>query len=73
MRTYLAPEEPSTDLFMDTIIARVHCPKHKADSGEPCWSIGIYGQICNRRAKRAGFNHKISEKSLRLTRYSKKR
>jgi hypothetical protein len=61
--------EPTTELFMDRILDRTDCKKHGADVGEPCHVIinkndkGILA-ICNTRAKRAGFNARISKSSL---------
>jgi hypothetical protein len=68
----VAPEKPTTALFMDTILDRQACPKHKAEKGFPCGWLGPHRVVCNKRARRAGFNHRISEKSLRLNRTPKR-
>lgn len=71
-----AAEKPTTELFLDTILDRRPCPKHKAAIGEPCWVLerslrGGALAVCNRRARAAGFNHPIDPKSLRLNRKPK--
>ncbi len=69
-------ETPTTELFMEDVIDRQPCKRHDADKGLPCWhlpdSTGFgLGAICNWRAKKAGFNNKIDERSLRLNRRPK--
>lgn len=69
----IAPEVPTTEQFVWTVVDREPCGKHQAHKGTPCWQIiqsdGMgTGAICNKRARKAGFNHRISEKSLRLSR-----
>ena len=71
MHNNLAPENPTSELFLQSVIDRQGCQKHGVNKGEPCGRMGPYRAICNARAKRAGFNHKISEKSLRLFRKPK--
>lgn len=76
MFTKVASEKPTTELFVQSVVDKVGCNKHDADKGFACWGIetssGLgLGAVCNRRAKRAGFNHKISEASLRLHRKKK--
>jgi hypothetical protein len=66
-------EVPTTELFMGVVIGRVPCRKHGRAEGEPCGTLGPHRVICNDRARKAGFNHKISEKSLRMTRPKKSR
>lgn len=61
---------PSTETYITTIVERETCGPHKAQRGFPCWvlenSFGYFLQgVCNKRAKKAGFNHPVSEKSLR--------
>lgn len=73
--TPAADEKPTTEVFMDSVIERVPCKRHASEKGSPCWGIttssGLgLGAVCNWRAKKAGFNHKISEKSLRLNRFT---
>lgn len=56
------------------IIGRQVCKKHKADIGEPCYSIPsgtsdvVHVGVCNKRAILFGANGKISDASLRKTR-----
>lgn len=65
-------ETPTTELYMKDVIHRQPCKRHDADKGDPCWLLSKegfqLGAICNWRAKKAGFNHKIDERSLRLNR-----
>lgn len=61
---------PTTKLYLDRIINETWCNKHKASIGAPCWGMpelsGLgRSAVCNSRAKKAGFNNKISEGSLR--------
>jgi hypothetical protein len=65
------PEVPTTQLFIPTVIERTPCKRHGADKGQPCGNLGPYHAICNARAKRAGFNAPISEKSLRMNRFKR--
>ena len=65
-------EKPTTELFMDAVLERETCRKHKADIGQPCGWMGPYRAICNARAKRAGFNAPVRPESLRLHRQNKK-
>lgn len=80
MYNKLTPQEPTFERFMQTIISRGGCGRHRVPSGVPCFHIpsGVEGSgylsgVCNWRAKRAGFNNSISEKSLRLNRRNPKR
>lgn len=71
-------EKPSTEVYADTVLARENCQKHQAKRGEPCWTLHSSAgahlmTFCNKRARRAGFVHRISEKSLRSNRPEKKR
>lgn len=71
MHNKFADEKPSTELYLSTVVDREACGKHQAKAGVPCWimesSVGFLLQgICNKRAKKAGFNHKVSDKSMRL-------
>lgn len=66
-------EVPTTDLYLPSVMDRQQCPKHKAPQGVPCFHIprvkgGYFGAVCNKRAKRAGFNAPIQERSLRMNR-----
>lgn len=70
---YRAKKEPeiTTEVFLETIIDRVACKWHKKPKGEACHILPgmrhpLYG-ICNWRAKKAGFNAPIQEKSMRRT------
>jgi hypothetical protein len=80
MHKKFAPEVPTTDRFMETVTHRVPCKRHQKEAGFPCWHIVSDGRnamfaVCNWRAKKAGFNGKISGKSLSRTRpqhYKKK-
>ncbi len=77
MHTNLAPEKPSTELFLETVVTREPCGKHRAHRGTPCWILeGVSGfllqGVCNKRARKAGFTHRISDKSLRLNRTPKR-
>lgn len=68
---------PTTETFLKTIIDREACGKHRAHRGTACWTIiqsDGFGKsaVCNQRAKKAGFRHKINEKSLRLSRPKRK-
>jgi hypothetical protein len=76
MRDLHTTETPTTELYLDAVLERQSCQKHDAEKGSPCWGItessGVgRGAVCNKRAKRAGFNNKVSEKSLRLNRHKK--
>jgi hypothetical protein len=77
MRDLHRHETPSTDLFIRTVIDREGCGRHKAEKGEPCWVISrlrhphAFFAVCNRRAKKAGYNHPISDNSLRTYRNKK--
>lgn len=64
----VTPETPTTDRFVPSVIEREACKRHGAEKGDPCGHLGPNAVICNARAKRAGFNGKISEKSIRMTR-----
>lgn len=55
----LSPEFVSRDI--SGVLATTACPKHKAEVGESCYDT-LRG-VCNARAKKAGFNHSISDKS----------
>lgn len=66
-------EEPTFELFMTTILDRGPCARHQVPAGIPCWHItmssaGTLAAICNKRARAAGFDHKISPKSLSMAR-----
>lgn len=65
------PEKPTTELFIPTVVERIFCKKHGAEKGEPCGRLGPYMAVCNARAKRAGFNAPVSEKSLRMNRHKR--
>lgn len=71
----LAPEVPTTVLYLPTILSREACAKHKVPVGIPCFHIlpGYDSQnrlagVCDKRARRAGFNHPIGANSLRMNR-----
>lgn len=71
-------EKPSTELFLDSVLERVDCRKHKVPTGVPCFHIykttgGYFPAVCNKRAVRAGFNAPIRPESLRLNRAPKKK
>ena len=60
------------ELFIDTIVSRQPCKKHKRDIGKPCYAMWsargkLLMGICNARAKLAGFNGKIDPRSLRIS------
>lgn len=66
-------DNPTSELFMELVLERGGCTKHNASIGTPCWliemsSAGVLGAICNKRARAAGFDHKISPKSLSMAR-----
>lgn len=77
MHNKFTPEVPTTERYLQTVIDRQPCGKHNADKGEPCFTLpktrGYTTAVCNRRAKRAGFNHRISLKSLSMMRSNKKK
>jgi hypothetical protein len=73
MYNTFAPEVPTTDLFMTTIVENQACPKHSASKGQACGNLGPYRVICNSRARAAGYNHKINSDSLKMKRSPKKR
>ena len=62
--------EPTTALFMPTVVSETTCPNHHADRGVYCFthealnSDRIIAGICNRRAKKAGFDGLIKPSSL---------
>lgn len=63
------PNKPTTELYLDSIIERSHCDKHKVEKGLPCYQMlrsdgTALGAICNGRARSAGFNGKIKYSSL---------
>ncbi len=69
MYTKNTPERPTTELFISRILDREACDEHKMPIGIPCWHIhttsdGYKPAVCNERAKKAGFDSNISEKSL---------
>lgn len=77
MQNNFTPETPTTERFLERILNRNSCGKHKADLGNPCWwiedSFGFSKMaICNKRAKKAGFSSQINDKSLHLNRTLKK-
>lgn len=59
----MAHEAPSTETFIDETMSRSNCKKHKADVDEPCYRIEHLRGVCNARAKRAGYDHTISDSS----------
>ena len=66
-------EEHTSELFIPTVIARQSCVHHKVEMGDPCYKVypthgGELHGVCNKRARGAGFNHKISSKSLSMFR-----
>ena len=57
--------------FIDTVIDRSACKKHKASVDTPCWVVETakgdwLRGVCNKRAIKAGYNGKISRSSLRV-------
>lgn len=69
---------PTTETYIQTIIDRENCGTHKAWQGIPCWvlenSAGYFLMgVCNKRAKKAGFKHPVSENSLRSHRPPRKK
>lgn len=70
-------EEHTTDLFIPLVIQRQSCVHHNAEMGEPCYYIWPSNGreptsgVCNKRARGAGFNAKISPKSLSMFRKAK--
>ena len=56
---------PSTATFIPQVMAASHCKKHRAAVDKPCYKILDKQGVCNARAKRAGYNAPISEKSMR--------
>lgn len=64
-------ESPNLDRFLDTVMSRVACKKHRGGQiGLPCFVIGklngfgYNGAVCNKRAVAAGFVGKIMPESL---------
>ena len=56
-------DRPTTATFIPTVMAASTCKKHKAAIDEPCYELmGRFG-VCNARAKRAGYDHAISDKA----------
>ena len=59
--------------FVATVMERTSCKRHGVEEGVACWPMyPVQGPplsaICNKRAKRAGFDGKIDDKSLRTNR-----
>lgn len=67
----------SPDLFIPLVMDREACGKHAVPQGVPCFHVrtqrGVLPAICNGRAKKTGFNAKISESSLRLASQRRKK
>lgn len=63
-------QSPTFDRHIGSIVNSGDCGKHRARPGDPCWLLEgsngalLFG-VCNKRAKKAGYSHPISEKSLR--------
>lgn len=67
----------TSETYVPTIIERENCGSHKAQRGIPCWILvsndGYFLKgVCNKRAKKAGFNHPVSNKSMQSHRGPKK-
>lgn len=56
-------DRPTTVTFIPAVMAASTCKKHGAAEDEPCYVLNERRGVCNARAKRAGFNHEVSEKS----------
>jgi hypothetical protein len=63
----------TSEKFIEKVLERTDCKKHKAFTGIPCFHIrpanskfGYLAGICNNRAKRAGYNAPISESAVKL-------
>jgi hypothetical protein len=62
---------------VQAVIETVGCKRHAAERLEPCWWLNqtnkhkISFAICDARARAAGFNAPISDKSLRRNSYKK--
>lgn len=67
----------TSEVYLPVVIERETCGSHNAQKGYPCWTLETSGGslllgICNKRAKRAGFNHPVSQKSMRTFQSKKK-
>jgi hypothetical protein len=62
---------------IQAVIETVGCTRHAAERLKPCWwtkqntSSKISFAVCDARARDAGFNAPISDKSLRLNHFKK--
>jgi hypothetical protein len=70
MRRNSKKEIHTFDRFMGEIIQTEPCKKHRAEKGDACFHIQSESGttrigICNYRAKKAGFNAAVNNKSLR--------
>jgi hypothetical protein len=66
---YIEQDEPTTELYIPTVLERTSCKNHDVPEGVPCFHIGndesgYNAAVCNKRALRAGFNARISKSSL---------
>lgn len=77
----MAPLRPIPTLMFENritdIIISAKCGRHNNDPEEACWTFPsasgkLLRGVCNRRARKAGFSHKISDKSLQINRSKKK-
>lgn len=62
-------EVHTNEVFIPAVLARQSCVHHDAQMGEPCYRIfpsngGELAGVCNKRARGAGFNAKISYGAL---------
>jgi hypothetical protein len=73
----LNPQNES-GLRIPIVMEASHCKKHRADKGEPCWTLRINTDkrlapaVCGARVKRAGFTAPISEEAMSRTPSAKK-
>lgn len=64
-------DEPSNLLRIPIVMDRDECGRHGAPLGIPCFHVpkssgnGYYAGICNKRAKKAGFNSRVSPEAMR--------
>lgn len=56
-------DRPTTATFIPDVMSASHCNKHQAAIDEPCYILNDRRGVCNARAKRAGYDHPVSDKS----------
>lgn len=63
--------EENDGIHLSKIIGAVPCTRHGADIGDACWNLGsargILRAICDRRARGAGANGKITPHTNRTS------